>query len=64
MNKLEINYLRGYFSKLTEQQRISLLVKFFEELKIQEFVNCPSKECLEDDPTRGPYWAHTGDPLI
>lgn len=64
MSEFEENYLKSYFNKLTEEQKTELLIEFFEELQIQEFVSCPTERCLEEDPTDEPCWAHTGDPLI
>ena len=57
-------YLYEYFNSLTDKQKIELLTEFFEELQIQEFVSCPSEYGSEDEQTRPPYWAHTGEPLI
>ena len=64
LSKFEKEYLQEYFNSLTDAQRTELLIEFFEELQIQEFVSCPRKEDLEEEPDLTPWWAHTGDPLI
>lgn len=58
------NYLWEYFDELTDNEKIDLLIKFFQELEIQEYVSCPTEDELEGDPLLKPYWAHTGEPLI
>lgn len=64
MNDFEKNFLREYFNELTDSQKIDLLIEFFEELQIQEVVDCPCEEHIKEDPESAPYWAHTGEPLI
>jgi hypothetical protein len=64
MNNFQREYLNEYFNSLTDAQRTELIIKFFEELQIQEWVDCPTKQDLEEDSGLVPYWAHSGDPLI
>ena len=63
MDNFQREYLNEYFNSLTDAQRTELLIEFFEELQIQEIVDCPTKQNLEEDSSLVPYWAHTGDPL-
>ena len=65
MNNFQREYLKEYFNSLTDTQRTELLIKFFEELEIQEFVGgCPTEQNLEEEFDLVPYWLHTGCPLI
>lgn len=64
MTDFQLKYLSEYFNSLTDSQRTKLLIQFFEELQMQEFVDCPTQKNLEEEPDLTPYWAHTGEPLI
>ena len=69
MKPLRTAYLTEYFRNLTEEQKVQLLLDFFEELEIQEFVSGPTEKELAKGPLADPeylrpYWAHTGEPLV
>ena len=51
----------GYFGRLDEVQKVGLLVAFFNELQIQEFVGCFHDE--DEDEVLRMYWTHTGENL-
>lgn len=58
-------HLIEYFENLTPKQQRRLFVVMFNELQIQEFVDCYIGED-EDEDDYGKfraYWAHTGEDL-
>lgn len=56
----QAKYLIEFFENLTPKQQKRLFVIMFNELQLQEFVDCYFDE---DDNEFRVYWAHTGENL-
>lgn len=67
-NKEQAQHLVEFFENLTPKQQRRLFVIMFNELQIQEFVDCyleGEDEDEENDPDGEfrVFWAHTGESL-